>query len=119
MDFSKEELNMKRIIVGHKVLSLVGSVSWVLLGALTICSIFMDPSIWLINVVMGTVFMLIGSYLYMRCRYLNNVYKLEDSRSYRFLFLDLLPLLIVAILAIGLIYGVIGRIFVERFTVFG
>jgi hypothetical protein len=95
------------------------------LGAITIGSITLSSLGWVINLVMGLLFIFIGWFLYFRANnfhlfYSANIAETQNNQQLeRFLRIDLI-LVLGTCLAGGLLLAVsIGRVFGEGYALFG
>ena len=109
----------------HKFASILSTGLWTGLGVLTIGSIAVSSIGWVINLGMGLLFILIGSYLYIRGKSLTRFYagaadQLQaDPNFQRVIHLDLVFIIISCLLSSAFLIGAFIRVFFEGFAVFG
>lgn len=109
----------------YKRIALVGTLLWMSLGIVTIGSMALSLPNWRINLLMGTVFIVIGGFLGLRglafCKgYAASAIDIRTNLNMRrFLLLDLLSTLGTALIAAGLLAASLDRVFREGFAVFG
>lgn len=107
-------------------LSSLGSLFWVLLGLLSIGGITLSTSGWLINVVMGILFIAVGCFFYARgrsfvCFYQSHIKQglLANQSLKRFIRLEIVLLLGNCFVSALLLAAGASRVFGEGFAIFG
>ena len=114
-----------KLIQWYKNLALVSAFFWVGLGVLTVGSIIVSSLGWIINLIMGILFIFIGWYLYARS---DSFYRLFSSSAsdmqnnpyiQRFLRFDLIFVLGTCFVGGLLLMASMSRVFGEGFAVFG
>ena len=109
----------------HKYSYIINVALWFTLGFLTIGSILVSSHEWIVNLGMGSLFIIIGCLMYLHGKSLHRFYTsavnilMEDPNFKMFLRLDLLFVIISCIVSGALLTGVFIRMFVEGFAVFG
>ncbi len=113
------------LIQVHKYTTFIGALLWIALGIITVGSIALSSIGWVINLIFGLLFILIGVFIWSRMYYLNR-FLIRSSQNVqlnidlqRYLRLEIV--LAVGILFVGLILlmGASSRVFGEGFAVFG
>jgi hypothetical protein len=113
------------IIEWYKNIAYLGTFFWAGLGLLTIGSIAISSIGWVINLVMGSLFILIGYFLYLRAknfyRFFRAITPDTQNISYlqKFLRLDLVIVVGITFLGGLLLMAGIFRVFGEGFAIFG
>ncbi len=108
----------------YKNIAYLGTIFWAGLGLLTIGSIAISSIGWVINLVMGCLFLLIGYFLYLRTKNLYRFYRAVtpdmQNISYlqKFLRLDLIFVVGITFLSGLLLMAGIFRVFGEGFAIF-
>ncbi len=113
------------IIEWYKNIAYVGTVLWTGLGFLTIGSIALSSIGWAINLVMGSLFILIGYFLYLRAKNFYRFFRAitPDPLNFfylqKFLRLDLAFVVGITFLSGLMLMAGIFRVFGEGFAIFG
>lgn len=113
------------LIQWYKNLALVGAILWFGVGLITIGGIVLSSLGWIINLVMGLIFISIGWLLYRRASsfYLffsaSPVTNQNNLHLQRFMRLDLLVVCGASLLGGILLIASISRVFGEGYAVFG
>ena len=113
------------LIQWYKYSALIGAILWIGLGALTLGSIVLSSIGWVINLVIGLIFILIGYFLYLRASKLVRFYVTatddvqNNPHMQRFLRLDLMLVLSTCFLGGLLLTAGISRVFGEGYAIFG
>ena len=63
-----------------KNIAFIGAILWAGLGVLTIGSIALSSIGWVINLIIGSLFILIGFFLYLRAKHLHRFYEYYPLR---------------------------------------
>jgi len=109
----------------HKFIAYVGAWLWITLGGLTISSILLGTVGWAINVVIGTLFILIGCFFYWRTHSFHRFYmaNADNLRKDKLFHQHLLPetlLTLCILLFVGiLLLAGMSRVFGEGYPIFG
>ena len=109
----------------HKFSFILSAILWFLLGILTIGSIAISSLGWIINLSMGSFFMIVAGFIYLHGKNLHQFYSnaietiQNDPHFNRFLRLDLIFVFSTAIISGGFLIAAIFRVFGEGFAVFG
>lgn len=113
------------LIQWYKYSASISAILWIALGTLTIGSIVLSSIGWVINLVMGLLFILIGCFLYLRAYHWRRFYITvsSDMRNnphlQRFLRLDLLFVLGACLLGALFLTAGVSRVFGEGYAIFG
>ena len=113
------------VIRWYRIFALVSVFLWAGLGTITIGSIAVSSLGWVINLVMGLIFICIGWFLYLRASNFQLFYYASDAETRnnlylkRFLRSDLILVLIAGLVGTLLILASISRVFGEGYAVFG
>lgn len=113
------------LIRRYRNIAFVSAALWVGLGGLTVGSIALSSIGWVINLVMGLLFMLIGVYLYFRAKNLHRFYETitptarNNPYIQRFLNLELIFVLSTCFVGVIFLSAGISRVFGEGYAIFG
>ena len=114
-----------KLIQWYKNIAFLSTIFWAGLGVLTIGSIVISANGWVINLVIGSFFILIGIFLYLRAKNLHRFYEVIPSDVQNtpplkhFLRLEMILILGTGFLGGMLLLAGISRVFGEGFAIFG
>ena len=122
---------MTKMVIFYRFASYAGLAIWLLLGLLSIGGIFLGIIGFMVNIVMGIIFFLVGFYLHLKAKttlsLFCNIIELGNSIKHntidslleRVVLLDLVLILLCLFLGLAILTGAILRIFGEGLPIFG
>ena len=106
-----------------QILSLITAFVWTAVGIITVGSIYLSMGGFVINVVVGSLFIFIGQFIFWKERYFVKFLREAVSNNKKLKVTVIISELffIGGILLVGLVafFGVFSRVFLEGFAVFG